>query len=256
MKKRTLIMVGVGSFLLTSLTQLPASLLSKLLPADFPLRPEGVSGTLWQGAIARLNWLPMPMNNVRWELQPAALFKGQIAAHLQANPLTGGDIGATCGISITKKLDCQDVQINAMPIQVLTPYLQNFMLPPLSGNLQASLTHLQWAKPALPILEGNAQWQQAGLQMFPQRFGTYNATLAPGDNGAQQIMLGSAADASFTLSGNVTVQANGQYQSAINLKPTGTVDPGTVQFMNNAISPPQPDGSYVINGQGQLPVGQ
>lgn len=253
MKTRTLITAGTLSFLLASLAQLPASLLVKALPANLPLQLQGVGGTLWQGYASRLTVQQLSLNNVQWDLRLLPLLKGHLAAQLSAQPAAGGAIDGLCSLTLSGALHCNPLSLTDLPATALTPYVQRLMVPPLSGQFQANNLDLSWDRQSLPHISGSVEWQEAGVQMLPQRYGTYTAQLNAGENSSQQISLASAPDAAFALDGNITLQADGQYQSLINLKPGNSIDDGTKQFLSNFIVQPQPDGTYRIQEQGQLP---
>lgn len=253
MKIRTLIFAGIGSFLLASFGQLPANLLLKILPAGLTSQLQGVNGTLWHGGVASIRQATLTITNLQWDLHPAALLTGKLAADLRGNLAQGGHFEGTCAIRIGGAISCNGVNLNDIPAQILTPYLQRFMVPPLSGAFQASLNNLEWDRQTLPRLSGHGEWREAGIQLAPQRFGTYSAILNAGADNAQQITLASAPDAAFTLDGAVTVQQNGHYQSRITLKPGNSIDDGTKQILTSFIGRPQADGGYLIQEQGQLP---
>lgn len=254
MKTRTLILAGTASFLLASLPQLPASLLLKALPADLPLQVQGVGGTLWQGYATNLTWQQLSLNNVEWELQLAALLEGKLAAHLSAQLAVGGTLQSDCAWAFSGTLHCENLSLSKLPAAALAPYTQQLLIPPLSGHFQGDNLSLTWQQGSLPQLSGQLAWQDAGVQMLPQRYGTYRADLSSTADNSLNITLHSAPEAAFSVDGTVTVQANGQYQSQINLKPTAQIDASTKQFMASMIVPPQPDGTFRIKEQGQLPL--
>lgn len=254
MKTRTLILAGTASFLLASLPQLPASLLLQALPADLPLQVQGIGGTLWQGYASNLTWQPLSLTNVDWALHPAALLQGKIAARLSAQPVVGGTLQGDCAWAFSGTLHCANLSLSKLPAAALAPYTQQLLIPPLSGHFQGGDLSLTWQQGTLPQLSGQLEWQEAGVQMLPQRYGTYHATLSSNPDSSVNITLSSAPEAAFTVDGTVTVQANGQYQSQINLKPTASVDASTKQFMATMIVAPQPDGTFQIREQGQLPL--
>lgn len=253
MKTRTLILAGTASFLLASLTQLPAKLVLAQLPADLPVQLQGIYGTLWQGGVTSLSAQGIQLNNLQWDLQTSALLKGQLAADLRGSLAQGGDIDGICNINLLGTLRCAPLNISNFPAQALAPYLQRLMIPPLSGTFQARLSNLEWDQQTPPKLSGDGEWREAGVQMLPQRYGNYTAIISGGDNDTQQVSLASAPEAAFGLSGTITLQANGQYQTQLDIKPGNSIDDGTKQFLTNFIVPPQADGTYQIREQGQLP---
>lgn len=253
MKTRTLILAGTASFLLASLTQLPAKLVLAQLPADLPVQLQGINGTLWQGGATRLSAQGVQINNLQWDLQISALLTGQLAADLRGTLVQGGGIDGICSINLAGTLHCAPLNLNNLPAQGVSPYLQNLMIPPLSGTFHANLNSVTWDQQTLPQLSGHGEWREAGVQMLPQRYGNYTAIISSGENDAQQISLASAPEATFGLNGTITLQADGQYQTQLDIKPGSSIDDGTKQFLTNFIVPPQADGTYQIREKGQLP---
>ncbi len=253
MKTRTLILAGVSSFLLASLTQLPASLVLSKRPADSPVQLQGINGTLWQGGATTLSSQGVQIRNLQWDLHSSALLSGKLAADLRGELAQGGQFDGICSLNLAGTLQCTPLNISNLPAQALAPYLQSLMIPPLSGTFQANLSNLEWDQQTFPQLSGHGEWQGAGVQMMPQRFGTYTAIINSAENNAQRISLASAPDAAFALNGTITLQADGKYQSELNLKPGSSIDAGTKQFLASFIVPPQADGTFQIREQGQLP---
>ncbi len=252
MKKSTLILAGLGSFLLTSVTQLPANLLTKVMPADSPVQLNGLSGTLWQGAITQLQFQQWTLQNVRWQLKPMALFKGQLAAQIQANPVEGGLLDGDCGVNFSAQVNCSPLNVKDYPASAFSPYVQRFMIPDLKGTVQTNLTQLNWdGKQALA--NGHVQWQNAGLAIDPQTFGNYTAIFSVAANNAQQIQISAAPDANYPLDGSVVLQADGQYTTNLTLKPAASANPMATTLLTGMLGGAQPDGSFLIKKQGKLP---
>lgn len=252
MKTRTLIIAGLTSFLLTSLTQIPARLVTNLLPANLPIKLQGVSGSLWQGYANSLSAPNLQLRDVEWDLQFAALFKGQLAAELRGQLAQGGKIDGLCSINALGNVQCSNLNVTDLPAQALSPYLQRLMVPPLRGQFQASLDSLSWDRENLPQGSGRVEWQEAGVQLTPQNFGQYSAILSMDADDNQQISLTSAPDAAFALDGQITVKPERQYQTNINIKPGQNTDPGIKQFLGFIGGKPQPDGSYRLEQQGSF----
>ncbi len=249
MKIRTLIIAGLVSFLLTSLTQIPARLVLGRLPDDLPLKLQGINGSLWEGSATSLRAQNLQLRDVQWNLQPTSLFKGQAAAKLKGNLPQGGDVEGVCGISFSGKVQCHDLLVNNLPANTLTPYLQSLLIPPLRGQFQANLDSLTWDRENPPQASGHIEWQEAGIQLDPNSYGQYSAILSMDADDSQQVSLTSAPDAAFSLDGRMTLQADRQYQLNINVKPGRNVQTG---FLGVIGAQQQPDGSFRIERQGSL----
>lgn len=250
MKTRTLIIAGVTSFLLTSLTQIPARLVTDRLPESLPAKLQGVSGSLWKGYANSLNAPNLQLRDIEWNLQLSSLFKGQITAELRGRLAQGGKVDGLCGMSFTGNVQCSNLNITDLPAQALSPFLQRLLVPPLRGQFQASLDSLNWDLENLPQGSGRVEWQEAGVQMAPQSFGQYSAILSLDADNNQQISLTSSPDATFALDGQITVKPERQYQTNINIKPSQNADPGAKQVLGFMGGKPQPDGSYRLEQQG------
>jgi len=80
MKKRILIAsLFLAAYLLFLLATLPAALVARYLPLPTNianlLKLEGVSGTLWSGQIARLQYASESVNQLRWDLNGWSLLR-------------------------------------------------------------------------------------------------------------------------------------------------------------------------------------
>lgn len=253
MKKRFLIMAGATAFLLGSLTQLPARALLSVLPDNIPVAPEAITGTVWAGGISTLNWQSLRFTNLQWDLQPSAFLTGKLAADIRGNLLPTGQFNGRCSISLGGDISCIDLAVSDLPAKTVNPYLRSFMAPPLAGTFQLNLDQVEWDQQTLPRGGGKVEWQAAGIQLTPQRYGDYSAILSSEDS-TRQISLASAADAAFGLTGNVAVQESGEYRSNLNLKPRASVNDATKRFLQNMLGRPQPDGSFRIQDQGKIPL--
>lgn len=256
MKARTLIVAGTASFLLTSVAYLPASLLAKLLPASLPVQMQDVGGTLWQGHAIQVTWQNQTLKQLQWHWHAWPLLQGKVAMELTALPAAGGVVEANCTWGLLNhRLQCDPLAFKDIPASVLNPYAQRLLVPPLSGAFQGNALAVAWqaGQQGLPAVQGEIIWQGAGVQMLPQRYGDYRVNMATAADGLLTLDVSSAPDAAFTVDGGVKVQPNGRFDTLLNLRPTPQVDANTKQFLSSFIVRPQPDGTYRIQLQGQVP---
>jgi Type II secretion system (T2SS), protein N len=76
-------LLGVAAFLVVLLVRLPARWITPLLPAA--AQCQGASGTVWNGACEGLSLSdgksqPLVLQQLRWDIHAAALFRGRLAA--------------------------------------------------------------------------------------------------------------------------------------------------------------------------------
>ena len=77
MKKSTLIGLGMGCYLLFMLLLTPAAVWFKLLPLPAGVQFGTVSGSLLDGRISMLERAPIQLQDVRWQLSLASLWRGE-----------------------------------------------------------------------------------------------------------------------------------------------------------------------------------
>ncbi len=253
MKKRTLIIAGTLSFLLASLTQLPASLVLSKLPANLPVQLQGINGTLWQGGAASLNAQGLQINNLQWDLRLSPLLKGHLAADLRGNLAQGGQFDGICSINLGGTLHCNPLNITALPAQALTPYVQSLMIPPLSGTFQANLSSLEWDQQTLPQIKGTANGNKQASKWIPNAMARTAPLSATGKTIPSRSRWPPPPMPRLPCNGTVTLRRKRPIPKPVNLKPGNSIDAGTKQLLSSLLVPPQPDGSYQIRETGKLP---
>jgi hypothetical protein len=254
MKIRTLVLAGLSSFLLTSLVYMPISFLQTVFPQTFARAGQGFSGTLWSGSAQQLHTIPVPLQNVAWTWSGISLFKGQLAADVKAQLPTGGKIQGLCGVKWNTHVVCRDLTLSDFSIAMLATIVKNPMLSGVQGKLQANLSQVIWDRQSYPLIEGSADWHNAGLPMLAPNLGTYSALLTrEGDE--QHITLNAKPEAALEINGQVKLQADASYQFNLNLKPNNTgSDTANLQSMLTMVfGKPNTNGQFHVEQQGKLP---
>jgi general secretion pathway protein N len=112
MKKRILIAsLFLVAYLVFLLATLPAALVARYLPLPANvanlLKQEGVSGTLWNGQIARLQYASESVNQLRWDLNGWSLlrFAPEVAIRFgDRNGLNGQGVVGSNGADFGREL--------------------------------------------------------------------------------------------------------------------------------------------------------
>lgn len=256
MKKRTLIALGLGSFLVASIPQLPARLLLSVIPENPFVNANTISGTLLQGALSNVRWQQWHISTAHWDLQPLSLLGGKVSAKIRGTLQPAGYFAGECGMGLGGSVQCTTLDIKQLPAKTLSPSLSKLRVPPLAGTFTATLNDVAWDRQGLPEGTGRIEWQGAGIQLTPQRFGDYAALLTTGDSGARVINLTSKAGAAFQLGGNVIVSDDGRYKTNLKVQASEQVNAATERFMQNILGQPQADGSFQLQKEGQLNLPQ
>ena len=79
MANAKLILIFVVSLFLLTMAKLPVALVAERAPIPSNMSYEGLSGTVWQGEIQRLQFDDWLLTDVQWQLAPLALLTGNAA---------------------------------------------------------------------------------------------------------------------------------------------------------------------------------
>ncbi len=130
----TIVVLGIVAFAAIVLARLPASWLLPTGGANFSC--ASVDGSLWSGYCSGLEVRGTPLGDLAWQLRPARLFLGKLAAHvdLEHPPSTSAQGDVEIGIGRTV------VARNLTASLPLDPTLLPGVPPTLSGVVHLDLT--------------------------------------------------------------------------------------------------------------------
>ena len=165
MTKAKLIIIGVISYLLFTVFLTPASWWFKLVPLPAQVQLGGISGTLWQGNIAGVQYQNLQLTDVQWRMNGWQLFTGKLQFALQSgsakNPQQPYFKGtASYGFNGAALTD----GLVKLPVAQLIPMLSLPLPVQASGELVLDIPSFQQGQPRCKLLSGNASWQDARLQ--------------------------------------------------------------------------------------------
>ncbi len=144
---RVLWIAGVTTFLATLLVTAPAGLLA---PAVQSLGGgSGYGGTIWRGQVRRAWIAGVDLGRLRWQLHPSALWRGRLAADVEAD-LPGGFARGTVAVPLAGGVLLSGVVLSA-PVAALStaggPYTA-------ASQVSAELQQLEWRKTGPTALVG------------------------------------------------------------------------------------------------------
>jgi general secretion pathway protein N len=131
--------VGFAAFILFTLTSIPAGVVTNQLPDT--IRVSGVSGSLWNGTARSINITDWQLHDVHWDLNPAALLAGRLAAHISAD-VAGGKINTDASISLFGVISVSSLDA-AGPI---VPLAAQMKIPVSGGRYKIELAALDIAE--------------------------------------------------------------------------------------------------------------
>ncbi len=223
MKKRILIAsLFLAAYLVFLLTTLPAALVARHLPLPANianlLKLEGVSGTLWNGQIARLQYASESVNQLRWDLNGWSLlrFAPEVAIRFgDRNGLNGQGVVGWNGAAFGR-----DLTLNALAPWLLSRVPMRLPIPiTISGQLQLKVEQFAQGNPWCDNLYGNLDWYNASADTPAGKLDLADPELKLTCLDSRLVAeLKQGSDAVQTM-GRLELQPNGQYLFQGTLKP-------------------------------------
>lgn len=218
-----LLMIGLLSFVVSFIWQLPAAL---VLPyAEKPLNASfaGISGTIWQGQIQQLHikhkGKTIDLGQANWTFKPKRLLQAQLALDikLQKTQPQALHLDGTVFAQVDQTIGLENTQFQ-LSIAQIKPFIPK-AAHVLTGDINGDIQQLTWQDKDLPPqLTGTVQWQ--GGMTFPKiAVGQYRLKIKPEQADAQQGLHGDidALAAPINLAGSIRLDQQWQYDFALNL---------------------------------------
>lgn len=247
MKLRHLILLGITSFSVTALWNLPATVAYHYIPHN-NLQISGLKGTVWRGEAEEITIQQVTLNTISWSidlLKSLSSFALKSNVEIQDPDLT---FKGLAGINISQTLSLEDAFI-----ETKGTFISKFQkLAKLSGNIKSDIKHLEVAKETLPIVDATLHWKQGKLlsPLLIQPAGDYSITVIPTDKGLTAKI--SSANAPLALSGNAKINHEWNYTTNITIKAAAASGKGTMNIIKIATGKLEKDGSAIIKQEGKL----
>ncbi|MFQ2317974.1 GspN family type II secretion system protein ExeN [Aeromonas caviae] len=233
------------------LAQLPAALVVRHLPLPANLvRLEGVSGTLWRGQAARLQYASESLTQLRWELDGWSLLRlaPEISVRFgERAGLNGQGVLGWNGAAFGR-----DITLNAPAPWVLERVPTGLPFPlQATGQLQLKVDQFAQGNPWCEALYGNLHWYGAEAD-------TPAGKLVLGDPEIKLTCLDSKLVAELKqgseavqVLGKLELQANRQYLFQGTLKP-GPELPDQMKQGLSFLGQPDGQGRFPLRYQGRI----
>ena len=212
------------------------------------LSVSGVSGTLWQGNIQRLNVQGIQLVNINWQLSPLALLGLQAKVDIRAGNLRSPQQLYVAGhISLPlfarSKFSMQDLRV-LMPANMAMAQLTLPVPVNAQGRFEVALQNFEFDQ-GCAQLGGTGKWLNGSVSgtQGPISFGDFNAELScDGRNFSAQIKPPNR----LSLDAKVSVNLQGQYQVSGKFKPDPQL-PAEVHQAAQFFGQPDAQGMRSIN---------
>ena len=221
-----------------------------------PVSLAGVTGSVWSGAAEQvIAPVPaVPVNNVKWRFQPAALLSGRTAATLDFEMIGGRGSG-----NVARSFS-GDVEVTEGQFSVPAANLAQFLPLPVAdfgGNVIADIQNLELENNLLTTAQGTVIWRNAlvtGLVEAALGQVVLDVEPKPIDGRPAHIGKLSNSDGDLEIKGDFQIDINGNYRADIRLKPTASASAGLTGALGSLgpIAKRESDGSYRIRNNGNI----
>ena len=236
MKKQVFwVLAGLTSFTVSLAVLAPLSFFTQQATKARPeLSFAGVSGSLWNGKIAKATTPQAQITDLTWKFAPSKLLSGMFAADMEGN-VQAVHLKGQCGLAWNTNLACSplNLELPAAALGQVNPALQNLPIA-LGGTFRAIVDDIHWDRETMPIMNGSLIWDEGSVQtpIAVNLGGQYRARVREG-SGKQALNIALQSDqAKIVLDGKVDVEKDGLYTAEIFLKPSAEADPSIAQGLS------------------------
>ncbi|MFW2373979.1 MAG: type II secretion system protein N [Gammaproteobacteria bacterium] len=249
MKRRYYIIIAVASYLLFSLSAIPAASIYSLLPGNMPIKLYGIEGSIWNGrADSAVMPSKPPVQQIQWQLSPFALLLASISADFNARfneqPVVGNvRLSASGSVSISR------LKTSMAAAEIAK--LASIPLGEFDGEVFLDIESASLSDNAIPNIIGDIVWQNAKVTLTETvELGQISIKIRPQTNGDLLAKLANDKG-SIDIRGDVTVSQNKAYKLNIVLTPKANTSPNITQSLG-FFAKRQANGSYRVKQNGNL----
>ena len=249
----SLIILFVVSYAFFMLQQLPAKTVMQWLPKNMLQRSNirliGVTGTLWNGEVAKLRLNGFGLSNLSWQLHTWPLLFGDVSMGIkfrQSDAFGKAEVQTSYS---GEQVTMSSVQ-GGFPATQLMPLFYGFPIA-LAGQLTTDIKQATISKGQQLSLQGELLWREAALSA-PQHilFGDLQVKMQAKDKGT--VLSVHDQGGPLQLQGQITVQGNGAYTTNILVSARSSASKALAQSIS-ILGVRDAQGNVQIKQKGKLP---
>ena len=249
MKRRYYLIIAVASYLLFTLSAIPAASIYSLLPDNIPVKVYGIEGSIWNGrADSAVIPRKPPLQQIQWQLNPFALLLASISADFDARfneQAVLGNIRLGAGGNVTVS------QLKTSMAAAEIAKLASIPLGEFDGEVFLDIESASLSDTAIPAITGTIVWQNAKVTLTETvELGQLSIKVTPQTNGDLLAKIANSKG-SIDINGDVTVSQNKAYKLDIVLTPKASSSPSVTQSLG-FFAKRQANGSYRVKQNGNL----
>jgi len=256
-----LILLGLLAFVVTIVWLFPAApLIEKIKPNIKPVELAGVSGKLFNGQVASVEYaddlLPLEFQDVTWKFAAGALLKGGAGANFTFKGYGGGGDG-----QVSQQWN-GDIRVSDIVFSAESKELEVLLPGPVAeftGEITGQFDKVVLANQLLQSVSGQLNWGEAIIVTrlygpeITANLGQLDIDIAPEQNAAHTVTITSAGG-DLAVDGKVVVASNGDYQTNMLLTPSAKAPQELVRVLQQ-LTQPAGGGLFKIEHNGNMNQG-
>lgn len=240
----------------------PATVLTRLLPANVPLVLQGITGSVWSGAVAQAALTEggqvLVQGRLSWRIRPLSWLRLAPCVELDFadSGLSSASQGAVTGVACVSAGG--EVALRDVSFDLPARYFLRSADLRLGGEISGVLTTLTWQAGRLTALNGHGLWGNArvvsdelnlALQTLPFEFrrDSDNSMTVKLDNGD---LLAQQTDTLLHVSLQSTVSLDGSFHTRAQLTLQSQTTDSLIELLD-MIAEPQGAGLYTLEVRSQ-----
>ena len=251
MKIRHYVIIGVASYLLFLIANIPAATaLGWAGKEQLPFQAYGVNGTVWRGSADTVLAQNQRLDDITWNIHPLSLLVARLNADVQARIF-----GETALSEVSVNLLTSSVEAENLRLQLPAKTLQKQLKLPmgeLDGDFNMRIDTLLWEPQVLlPAIEGVVNWRDARFTLaIPVELGQVNLELTNGEDGKLNGIVNNDGG-KVRISGTIEINEQGLYQLQATLKPNADAPPQIAETLK-MFARSNRNGEFEFSQQGDI----
>lgn len=242
--------IGLGVFVAFLIVMFPARVAWNLVPQAMVVTPVGIEGSIWRGHAQSLLLNGRDLGSLSWRWNPASLVVGRWGYRVELSG-SWNEANGVVGVGFTGNLIVTDMVGNASIEDTIAAVLPEGRQLPLvvDGDLRMDLDELRLDDQALIELAGRIS--TADLAIGGRRIGQLGVDLSDENQGVLAAIY-SDGDPSPGIEGEAFLLPGEDYRLDVVVADPQRLGNDIDTFVRG-FGAPEPDGSWRIRWQGQLP---
>jgi general secretion pathway protein N len=240
--------LGLGSYLLFLLLNIPAQQALGWAMQGQALTLTGASGTIWSGEADRASFNHIPLGQLKWRFSPLSLLSGRVgyAIELQdAGEKLSGILQTRLGGSYRLR------NLQGLILADRLPQLMQQHQIRITGKIDLDQVDLDISNKRLASATGRIRWQAASVSSpLALKVGDLQAEITTEEDGSIKAQIKNLGGTTV-IKAEAGLNTDGNFRIDGSVKPGNGADPGLSSALQ-AIGRKKPDGSFQLKYAGKI----